>query len=167
MRYLAIASCITLSAVTSRPAQAQYGVCDRAANDAVAFVNNERQRKINIVMRHNFPPPVIQAHLDIINYSHQDALLEVNRGHSECGRGFRPPQQVVNAALTVFTMGLNRALPPGMARIDMSEVIAGYPLGGPNALVPRVREQILGGSNSTPANIVRDPWKCMTFQRKC
>ena len=167
MRYIIIASSIVIWALLPSHAQAQYGVCDRAANDAVAFVNDERQRKINFVLQHNYPSPVIQAHLDIINYSHQDALSEVNRGHFECARGLRPPQQLVNAALTAFTMGLNRALPPGMARIDMSEVIAGYPLGGPNALIPRAREQILRGDNSTPSNIVRDPWKCVTFQRKC
>jgi hypothetical protein len=167
MRCLYSASVAGAFLLTPLPAYAQYGVCDRAANDAVAIVNSNRQRKINIVYQYNYPPPVIQAHLDIINYSHQDAMAEVSRGHFECARGFRPPQQIVNAAVTAFTMGLNRALPPGMVRIDISEAIAGYPLGGPNALIPRAREQILQGNNSTPANIARDPWKCLTFQRKC
>lgn len=158
---------LLLATISPSTAYAQFGVCDRAANDAVYLVNFERQRKVNLVLQYNYPPTVIQAHLDIINYSHQDALNDISRGHYECARGFRSPQQIVNTAVTVFTMGLNRALPPGMVRIDISEAAAGRPFGGPNALVPRAREQVLRGDNSTPSNVVRDPWKCVTFQRKC
>lgn len=149
------------------PASAQYGVCARAANDAAMLVNMRTQEKIQLVLRHNYPPAVIQAHLNIINYSQQEALASIQQNYEGCARGFEHPQRIVDVAMFVFSRGLNRALPPGMVRIDMSEVLSGRPLGGPNAIVPQVRERILGGDRGTGANIVRDPIRCLTFQRKC
>ena len=150
-----------------KPASAQYGVCSRAADHAVMIVNAKRQHKIEFVLRHNYPPHVIQAHLDIINYSHQEALNSIQQNYNGCARGYRQPQQIVDTAMFVFSTGLNRQLPPGMARIDISEIINGTPFGGPKAIVPQTREQILNGDRGTGANIVRDPIRCLTFQRKC
>lgn len=162
---LALAVLLWVPAVQSY--SQNFGVCSRAANDAAMLVTAETQRKIQLVLRYNYPPHVIQAHLDIIHYSQQEALWTIQYSYDECARGFQGPQQIVDIALAVFTRGLSRALPPGMGRIDMSEVLTGRPLGGPDAAIPLAREQILGGDTGTGANIVRDPIRCLTFQRKC
>jgi len=153
--------------LTCGTASAQFGVCNRAAQDAINLVNFKTNQKTQLVLRHNYPPHVIQAHLDIINYSHQDAINSVYQNHNACEQGFVHPQQIVDSAMFVFTMGLNRALPPGMARIDISEIMDGRPLGGPNAIIPQTRERILGGDRGTISNVIRDPIRCLTFQRDC
>ncbi|KYH02490.1 hypothetical protein [Bradyrhizobium sp. DOA1] len=95
------------------------------------------------------------------------AATEVTRAINDCERGFKPYQDVMNNFVLVATGGLSKLLPERATRIDVSDILAGYPLGGPDAFVPKLREQILGGDRGTVANIVRDPWKCITFQRKC
>jgi len=165
-------ACVVLlsafAAIGSMSAQAQqFGVCTRAANDAASLVSTRTQEKVQFVLRHNYPPHVIQAHLDIIYFSQQEAFNSISTNHAACVAGYRHPQQIVDTAVVVFTMGLNRALPPGMTRIDISEVIDGRPFGGPTAIVPEVRERILGGDRGTGANIIRDPIRCLTFQREC
>lgn len=56
-------------------------------------------------------------------------------------------------------------------RVDTSEILNGKPLGGENALVPQAREDVLdrldAADQGSVANIIRDPFKCLTFQRKC
>lgn len=148
-------------------AHAQYGVCNRAANDASFLVNRHAGSSINSIIQSSWPADVKNAHIIIINYNRHNALQTVRISWMECNNGFRGPQQVVDAAVTVYTLGLNRMLPPGTMRVDVSEIMSGKPLGGPTAIVPQVRERILGGDRGTGANIIRDPIRCLTFQRKC
>ena len=54
-----------------------------------------------------------------------------------------------------------------MTNVDVGEIAPGKPFGSNSAIVPQVRELVLNGDNGTIANIIRDPWKCATFQRKC
>ncbi|MER8563203.1 hypothetical protein [Mesorhizobium sp. M0578] len=65
------------------------------------------------------------------------------------------------------TYGLALLLPDRMTNVDVGEIAHGKPFGGDHAIAPEVREFILGGDRGTIANIVRDPWRCATFQRKC
>lgn len=95
------------------------------------------------------------------------ALKEVANAVDDCERGFKPYQDVMNDFVTIGTAGLSKLLPAPMTRVDVSDILAGYPLGGPDAFIPKLREQLLHGDRGTIANIVRDPWKCITFQRKC
>jgi hypothetical protein len=95
------------------------------------------------------------------------ALREVATAVNECERGFKPYEEMINGFVRVATGGLSELLPQAMTRIDVSDIFAGYPLGGADAFIPKLREQLLGGDRGTVANMVRDPWKCITFQRKC
>lgn len=63
--------------------------------------------------------------------------------------------------------GLAMLLPDRMTNVDVGEIAPGKPFGSNSAIVPQVRELVLDGDNGTIANIIRDPWKCATFQRKC
>jgi hypothetical protein len=104
---------------------------------------------------------------DRLNAQKVLAARQVADAINDCERGFKPYQQVMNDFVTIATGGLSKLLPERMTRIDVSDILAGYPLGGPNAFIPKLREQILGGDRGTLGNIVRDPYKCLTFQRKC
>jgi hypothetical protein len=73
----------------------------------------------------------------------------------------------MDTIVAAYTLGLSRVLQPSMTHVDVSELLKGYTLGGPNALVPKFREEILRGDQGTFANILRDPYKCLTFQRSC
>jgi hypothetical protein len=95
------------------------------------------------------------------------ATAEVTQAVNDCERGFKPYQDVMNRLVLVATGGVSKLLPERMTRVDVSDILAGYPLGGPDAFVPKLREQILRGDRGTGANIIRDPWKCITGQRKC
>ena len=93
-------------------------------------------------------------------------------GESEgCAKAVAPANVLANGAVQLgaiwMTSGLSLLLPQRTLRVDMGEVMNGRPFGGPRAIVPEVREALLGGSRGMIANIVRDPWKCVTFQRKC
>jgi hypothetical protein len=95
------------------------------------------------------------------------AAAEVSQAIGDCEQGFKPYQDVMNTFVLFATGGLSKLLPERVTRIDVSDILAGYPLGGPDAFIPKLREQILGGDRGTISNIIRDPWKCITFQRKC
>jgi hypothetical protein len=79
----------------------------------------------------------------------------------------------MDSAVGVYTAGLSRAFPKKTFHVDVSEIMMGKPLGGPNAAVPKFREQVLkmlGANKRNPGfigNMIRDPWKCTTFQKRC
>jgi hypothetical protein len=57
----------------------------------------------------------------------------------------------MNDFVAIATGGLSKLLPERMTRIDGSDILAGYPLGGPDAFIPKLREQILRGDRGTVA----------------
>lgn len=146
---------------------AQFGVCDRAANDAVFLVNRDADQRIAAIFASGVPPYVANAQITIINYSRNQSLASIDVGHQQCVAGYEAPQQIVDTALNIYTFGINSRLGP-TGHVDVSEILNGRPLGGPGAIVPQAREQILGGDNGTGANIIRDPIGCViTFTHKC
>jgi hypothetical protein len=82
---------------------------------------------------------------DRLNAEKVRAVREVADAVDECERGFRPYQSVMNDFVTIATGGLSKLLPERVTRIDISDILAGYPLGGPEAFIPKLREQLLGG----------------------
>ena len=145
---------------------AQFGVCDRAANDAVFLVNNDANNRIFGIANSGYPPDVQNAQITIVNYSRSDALNNIAITHAQCEQGYQQPQAIVDSALNVYTFGLNSRM-GGAGHVDTSEILNGRPLGGPNAFIPQAREQILQGGNGTIANTIRDPVGCLTFSHKC
>lgn len=161
---ITVAGCCSL---VTTAALAQAGVCNRASDDIRARVNADVQGWINAINATDLPPHVKQAHITLFQYNQGEAMKGIERVRQECTAAFKPYQQVVDAMILIYTNGLSAILQPHMTHVDVSELLAGYPLGGPDALVPRFREDILRGDQGTIANIVRDPWKCLTFQRRC
>lgn len=158
---------IVLFVSCSTGAFAQAGVCNRASDDTRSRVNADVQGWIDAINEGDSPQHVKNAHIVLFQYNQGETMKGIEDLRQKCTQEFKPYQDVVDAMVVIYTGGLSEILQPHMTHVDVSELLAGYPLGGPNALVPRFREQILNGDQGTIANIVRDPWKCLTFQRKC
>ncbi|MCW5718530.1 MAG: hypothetical protein KIS68_11945 [Bauldia sp.] len=84
---------------------------------------------------------------------------------NECNSDLRPYQDLMDAAVAVATGGLSEIAPGKMLYVDISDILAGYPLGGPNALIPAARTQIfefLGmGPNNDLRRIIEDPLRAV------
>lgn len=164
-RFLAIVTAIGV--VLPTIALAQAGVCNRASDDTRARVVADVQLWKDAINSTDYPQPVKDAHNTLFDYNMGESLKGIEAQRQACTAAFKPYQEVVDAMVLIYTGGLSEILAPHMTHVDVSELLAGYPLGGPNALIPKFREDILSGDRGTVANIIRDPWKCLTFQRKC
>lgn len=163
---LAFASALIINVLSHNVAFAQAGVCNRAADEIAQKVTKDANDWINAI-----DPSLPQDERDALKLlftrNKERSLAVVKTQQNECTAQFKPMQDMMDAVVAAYTGGLSKILATRMTHVDVSELLAGYPLGGPNALVPKFREDILRGDNGTIANILRDPWKCVTFQRKC
>jgi len=168
MKKVLFASAAALMLAASGSAFASTaGVCDRAYEDAADRVNVDMNRWATSIQNGGFPPALRDAYLAVIAHTRSMSLAAADQGRNDCAGEFAGPQEVMNVAVAAMSFGLSEMLPGKTAYVDVSEILSGYPLGGPEALVPKLREQLLGGGRGTGANIIRDPIKCLTFQRKC
>jgi hypothetical protein len=151
----------------SHDALGQAGVCNRATDDAKQKMNDDYAAWVSAIQGNGLPQEVQNAYIVLFKYNKNQSYAQADLINQDCTRSFKTYQDVMDAIVTVYTLGLAKVLQPAMTHVDVSELLKGYTLGGPNALVPKFREQILRGDNGTVANIVRDPWKCLSFQRKC
>lgn len=92
-----------------------------------------------------------------------DQLAAQLRG---CVEATAPANTAVNLVIQVIaalsTGGASLVLPPKALYVDMSAVLNGYPLGGPQSVVNQARESVLnalgiGGENNDLGRIIRDP----------
>ncbi len=106
-----------------------------------------------------------------IAVSYRTEMSQASGEAEGCAAAIAPANLLVNGVIKTYaiwaTYGLALLLPDRMTNVDVGEIAHGKPFGGDHALVPEVREFILRGDRGTIANIVRDPWRCVTFQRKC
>ncbi|TBA16120.1 hypothetical protein [Rhizobium ruizarguesonis] len=155
-----------LAAPTISLAAGGAGVCNRAADEISAKVTSDADAWIAAI-----DPSLPQDEKDalklLFSRNKQRTLAAVDKQKTQCTAQFKSLQDMTDAVVVIYTGGLSKILATRMTHIDVSELLKGYPLGGPNALVPKFRESILKGDRGTGANILRDPWKCLTFQRKC
>jgi hypothetical protein len=165
---LSIASGLAVVALSAGAAFAQgAGVCDREFDQTRDFINQQHAKWADGINKGGFPDAVKNAYLVIVNYSRDAAINGAAGKQNECTANYAKPQEIMDTAVLIFSGGLSSLLPGKTAYVDVSEIMNGYPLGGPDAVIPKLREQILGGDRGTIANVIRDPWKCLSFQRKC
>lgn len=161
---IAIASTLCLFSV---PALAQgAGVCDRQASEIGDKVNSDAAQWIAAI-EPSLPQDEKDAYTLLFSRNRDRALALVDSQKNACTAQYKPMQDMMDIIVIYYTGGISKILEPRMTHVDVSELLKGYPLGGPNALVPKFRESILNGDNGTIANILRDPIQCLTFARKC
>lgn len=71
------------------------------------------------------------------------AIQANNKGLAECRKGAIVPQLIIDGTLAYYTDFISIFLPGKMGHISAQELIAGYPLGGPDAFVPSLRDHVL------------------------
>jgi hypothetical protein len=87
---------------------------------------------------------------------------QINAKADNCNKNLEPLQHGVDTLASAATYGLTDVLPGKMGYVDVSRILAGYPLGGPDAFIPRFREQVLAvlgatGPNNDLAKVLRNP----------
>jgi hypothetical protein len=99
----------------------------------------------------------------LTNLVHQKAkgYVDVRDAVDSCNNGFKTPQKIVDVATFIVTGGLSAVLPERMSHVDFSRLTSGTPFGGPNALIPKLRDDALNGLGigGDVACIIRDPKK--------
>lgn len=74
---------------------------------------------------------------------------------------WQPLQSTVDLSIIYATNGLALLLPPQVYHIDVATIMAGKPLGGDAALIPKARDDILNALHvgGTVRDIIVDPRK--------
>ncbi|MCP9230585.1 hypothetical protein NMG46_10045 [Mesorhizobium sp. LMG 17147] len=164
------------------PARAASDVCVQAGDQGYKQINDIYDPKIDMLMRiadglkaKGFDPrnyPVVLSDgrvepLDLIDAISKAAIgkaaayKQVNDAVEQCNQGLKTPQKVTDAAVFFATGGLSAILPPRFTHVDVSEILAGKPFGGPNAFLPKARDDLLKGLGigGDVACIIKDPKK--------
>lgn len=90
-----------------------------------------------------------------------EAFGQIQTAGDDCNKGIAPYQKALDIAVFFSTGGLSAILPPTMTKIDASQILSGTPLGGPGALIPKLRDDILNGLGvgGDVGCAIRDPLK--------
>lgn len=169
MKSVLLASFASVFLLATTANAQEQDVCKAQVSKVKGMIESDYAQWIEGIK--DLPPEIQDSYKKIFDYNRGQSFAEADRKGSECDKQYIVPQLIVDAVVLYYTGGLSKILPEKMTHVDVSQLMSGHPLGGPNAAIPKFREQVLSsigmGGNSTPANIIRDPWKCMTFQRKC
>lgn len=97
--------------------------------------------------------------IETLTSRRDEAITRIYEAHQDCQNGFKPYQNIVDTGFFFLSGGLSEIIPPAARHIDASNLLNGTPFGGPNALIPQVREQALSrlGIGGDLANFIRNP----------
>lgn len=89
------------------------------------------------------------------------AYNKIKDAVDECNKGFAVPQKIADTAVFFATGGLSAILPSSFSHVDASQILSGTVFGGPDALIPKMRDDLLNGLgiSGDVACIIRDPKK--------
>jgi len=92
-----------------------------------------------------------------------DAYNQIQTAGDDCNKQIAPYQKALDIGVFFVTGGLSKVLPPSMTHVDASQILSGHPLGGPGALVPKLRDDLLNGLGigGDVACFIRDPLRAM------
>lgn len=92
-----------------------------------------------------------------------EAYGQIQSANDDCNKGIAPYQKSLDIAVFFATGGLSAILPPQMSHVDASQILSGYPLGGPGALIPKLREDLLNGLGigGDVGCFIRDPLRAL------
>jgi esterase/lipase superfamily enzyme len=177
-RIVAFSIGVFLAGITSLRADEQ--ACNKAKDVALQAVNTAFGSKKDLLLTiaktlqdKGFDPrkyPVIMPDgtvdtVDLpeviakIAFENANAVQQIEEATRDCTNGSSGPEKISSLATFFSTDGLSSILPKQLARIDASAILSGSPFGGPNALIPKSRDDILQGLGigGDVAEIIRDP----------
>jgi hypothetical protein len=93
------------------------------------------------------------------------AFKQIEAVTQNCNMNLAAPEKITDAGDLFATDGLVASLPPKFKHVDVSLILSGHPFGGPNALVPNVRDDILKGLGigGEVAKVIRNPMDIFRF----
>ncbi|WP_152510175.1 MULTISPECIES: hypothetical protein [unclassified Labrenzia] len=135
------------------------GVCDRQANQIGMGIARDTAFRIANVQSLNLPPDEIHALILLHLRARDRAFRAVEQMRFQCTQRYVPMQQMANVVVSIYTAGLSEFLPPQFTYVDVSEIMNGRPLGGPTAVVPKARDDVLDsvGIGGDAKKIIQDP----------
>lgn len=174
MKKLLLAASVAVLATSSAlPALANQDKCEEGRAALLMKVNSEfdpaiaeTEKLIQDMRAKNQNPEDIAYKIDgqFISLAAFYEKLKVDRGAvtaavnteaDDCNKSLEPLQKAMNAYVNGITGGVASILPGKMGYVDVSQILAGYPLGGPNALIPHFRTQVFNALNMGPGNDLR------------
>ncbi|MCB8878401.1 hypothetical protein [Acidisoma silvae] len=84
-------------------------------------------------------PELIQA----LALQKENARQSIFQAYQQCEAGFIPYQNILNVGSFFLTAGISQIVPPAATHMDVSNILAGTPFGGHDAIVPKARSQVL------------------------
>jgi hypothetical protein len=116
----------------------------------------------------NFPQALPDGSVQYINIpiliqmlanQRDTGLGAIFQSFQQCVAGFAPYQQIINTGVFFVTGGMSQVLPPAATHVDASRILGGTPFGGPTAIVPQARDQVLNrlGIGGDVAKVIRNP----------
>lgn len=115
-----------------------------------------------------FPQAMPNGTVEVLNIPWMISTLATQRDSGlgavfqsfhQCASGYAPYQQIINVGVFYATGGLSQVLPRAATHVDASQILSGKPLGGPNALIPKARDDALNrlGIGGDVAKVIRNP----------
>lgn len=143
----------------------QAGVCDRQADDILQGLRRDTDARIGAVNGMQLPDDEKQALILLHLRARDRALLSAEQMRQVCTANYMPKQQMANIVVSVYTAGLSEFLPSHLTYVDVSEIMDGRPLGGPNAAIPKARDDTLNtlGIGGDAKKIIQDPKKVLPW----
>lgn len=150
---------------SSHQAFAQAGVCDRQANDIGMGIANDAAIRIASVQNLGYPPDETQALILLHMRARDRAFQALAQKRFECTQHYIPMQNMANFVVAIYSGGLSEFLPPQLTYVDVSEIMNGRPLGGPNAVIPKARDDTLNNLHigGDAAKVIKDPKKILPW----
>lgn len=92
-----------------------------------------------------------------------EGYSQIASAESGCEKKIEPYQKAVDIGVFFATGGLSTVLPPTMTHVDASQILSGHPLGGPGALLPKLRDDLLKGLGvgGDVGCFIRDPLRAL------
>jgi hypothetical protein len=170
---------VSLNTLTIGPSLAA-DVCENASASGLKKVDDVYVPKIDLWIKvskaledkgidpHKYPVIMPDGSVEVLDIpdvikklalQRANAYGQIEAATNDCNNEIAPYQKVTDVAVFFTTGGLSAILPPRMTHVDASQILSGHPLGGPGALVPKAREDVLKGLNigGDVAGIIRDP----------
>jgi hypothetical protein len=138
--------------------------CDNKFDEVRRLIDGHTTQWTRSFQGAGFPQAVLNSYLMIVNYSREAAINGAEIKKTECNAKYSDPVDITSTAVSLFSRGLSSIAADEKVYVSVSEIMSGYPLGGSNALIMKLKKQVEQGDK---ASVIRDPWKCLSFERKC
>jgi hypothetical protein len=159
-RIFAILAMVLISeAALSQPAEP----CRDGYVRTERFINQEAMRWTGSIQNAAFLPEVRGVFLVIVKFSHDGAVNGAAAKLVECRARYAVVTEIMDLAVQIFSQGLRSIAPGRTAYVEVSEIVNGYPLGGPPVLIKLIEHDLSGRDRGDIGNTIMNPYRCLLW----